>query len=70
MPDDEDPVTFEVGRSDDLTEWRLNVRCPSGLKEEEFAAALQSLSEDILNGSVSFDTAEDVPAKAIDPDLH
>lgn len=61
MPDsDYDAVIFEVGRSEDETEWRLNVKCESGLTDEEFAAALQSLSEDILQKRVSFDTAPEI----------
>lgn len=67
MPDsDNDVVTFEVGRSEDETEWRLTVKCPSGLTDEEFAVALQSLADDILKKQVSFDTAENVE----DSDFH
>lgn len=70
MPSDDDMVTFEVGRNDELTEWRVSVKCKSGLSEEEFAAALQSLSEDILKGDVSWEGAEEVKKENVDPDLH
>lgn len=61
MPDSEyDAVEFEVGRTDDETEWRLTVKCATGLTDEEFAAALLSLSDDIMKKRVSFDTAPDI----------
>lgn len=70
MPDDQESVNFEVGCDDAGTEWRVSVKCKTGLSEEEFAAALQSLATDIVNGDVSFKTAPDVLPKAVDPDLH
>jgi hypothetical protein len=67
MPDDKEMVQFEVGCNGDTTEWRVNVKCATGLTEKEFAAALQSLADDIVGGSVSFDTA---PEADTDSDLH
>lgn len=57
MPDDDDEVKFIVSRATDETEWHLVVKCESGLTDEEFAVALQSLADDILQGKVSFDGA-------------
>jgi len=66
--EDADMVHFEVSKSDQepTTEWRVNVKCQTGLSEQEFAASLQSLAEDIVAGRVSFDSAPLV----INPDHH
>jgi hypothetical protein len=68
-PGDDDVVRFEVGRdeqNDPSREWRVSVLCSAGLSEFEFAAALQTLADDILQGKVAFDTAPDVGS----PDRH
>ncbi len=55
----EDDVSFEVGKRDDNTLWHVSVMCKGGISQDEFAAALISLGEDILKGKVDFDTAPD-----------
>lgn len=60
MKADEDEVSFEVGQREDGTLWTVSVACDSGLSEQEFAAALKSLADDIVEGNVSFAESPEV----------
>ena len=55
----DDDVSFEVGKKEDGSIWTATVMCKSGLTEMEFAAALKSLADDIFEGRVNFDDAPD-----------
>lgn len=56
---DDDEVSFEVGQRDDGKLWTVSVTCTDKLSELEFAAAILTLAEDILEGRVSFDKQPD-----------
>lgn len=54
---DEDEVAFEVSMKTNGTLWTVSITCKSGLTDQEFAAALICLSDDISEGKVNFDEA-------------
>lgn len=56
---DEAEVSFEVGQREDGKLWTIAVTCPEKLSEQEFAASILSLAQDILEGKVSFETQPD-----------
>ena len=59
----DDDVSFEVGKKEDNTLWTATVTCKAGLSEMEFAAALKSLADDIFEGKVNYDDAPDADLK-------
>lgn len=59
MEDDED-VSYEVGKRDDGSLWTVTVTCKTPLTEKEFAVAITSLANDILTDKVSFDEAPEM----------
>ena len=70
MPNDDDNVQFEVGKSEDNCEWNVRVTCKSGLTDHEMAVALQSLADDMLQDKISFDSAPEMEEPDEDSELH
>lgn len=66
--DDSVEISYEVGKREDGSLWTVTVTCPAKLSELEFAAAIKSLADDILSGSVSFDGCPDV--QVVDHESH
>lgn len=67
--EESDEVQFEVGKSEDNCTWNVKVTCKSGLTDHELGVALHSLGDDLLNDTISFDTAPDME-EPVDEDLH
>ena len=59
MKDDAE-FSFEVGQREDGMLWTVTVTCDEKMGEQDFAAALICMAQDILEGKTSFDTAPDV----------
>ena len=66
--DDSAMFEFKIGKNPDGKEWGVMVSCEDGVSEEEFASALISLGEDILEGRVSYDKGTD--KMFVDNDSH
>lgn len=50
---DDTEFTFELGQAEDGKTWVLKVSADEKISEQEFAACLLSLAEDMLKGEVS-----------------
>jgi hypothetical protein len=60
IKESDNDVSFEVAKKDDNTLWTCSVSCPAALSEKEFACALMTLAEDMLEGRVDFESAPEV----------
>lgn len=57
---DDEIVRFEVSKKDDGKLWILMVSADTPLSQDEFAASCLALGNDVLDGNVSWEDAEEI----------